>query len=110
MLQRQQRLEGVQSQVMNIHKHDFGGHPDAKLLLREIDRWTKKLSNCQAELTHRRLEYLHVLAGGELLDDSIADDFDSDKEHDYPTQKEFISFTGSADELGDIELCNSEDD
>eukprot|EP00659_Diplonema_papillatum_P010144 gene10144-15597_t len=56
--------------------------PNAHALLAEIERYEKKLQNCHAELRHRQIEYLYVLNGGEPLDDTVYEDFDSDEERE----------------------------
>eukprot|EP01062_Namystynia_karyoxenos_P029758 TRINITY_DN22304_c0_g1_i1.p1 TRINITY_DN22304_c0_g1~~TRINITY_DN22304_c0_g1_i1.p1 ORF type:complete len:360 (+),score=110.21 TRINITY_DN22304_c0_g1_i1:83-1081(+) len=91
---RRKRAAQVPSQFMAPHVHDFNGNEDIKSLMREIERWTRKLRNCRVELDYRQREYLHVAAGGAPFDDAIESQtaFDSDEEPD----PERLSCAGSA--------------
>ncbi|KAJ9447464.1 hypothetical protein DIPPA_12997 [Diplonema papillatum] len=71
--------------------------PNAHALLAEIERYEKKLQNCHAELRHRQIEYLYVLNGGEPLDDTVYEDFDSDEEREYADEQLLDTFLQTAD-------------
>ena len=90
---RKRKMQNVQGNGVGIEYEEerAKGNHKARALLREIGKYTRKLHNCQAELKHRKLEYIHVLAGGELLDNSLEQDFDSDAEADYSIQQYFLS-------------------
>eukprot|EP01063_Lacrimia_lanifica_P033748 TRINITY_DN6102_c0_g2_i1.p1 TRINITY_DN6102_c0_g2~~TRINITY_DN6102_c0_g2_i1.p1 ORF type:complete len:277 (+),score=99.90 TRINITY_DN6102_c0_g2_i1:107-937(+) len=93
-LLRRKLMDKVEGKAMECHKTNLeetvATNKEAKQLMLEIKVWAKKLRNCQAELQHRKLEYRHVLQGGELLD-PMEDAFDSDEERDYPSQQLFLS-------------------
>eukprot|EP00756_Hemistasia_phaeocysticola_P052696 Hpha_TRINITY_DN27970_c0_g1::TRINITY_DN27970_c0_g1_i1::g.45026::m.45026 len=82
---RNKKTAAVSSQYMAPHVHEFGGNKEAKALMLEIERWSRKLRNCHLELDFRQREFLHVSAGGDPFDDEVESqaEFDSDTERDY---------------------------
>eukprot|EP01059_Diplonema_ambulator_P005376 TRINITY_DN15114_c0_g1_i1.p2 TRINITY_DN15114_c0_g1~~TRINITY_DN15114_c0_g1_i1.p2 ORF type:complete len:205 (+),score=79.09 TRINITY_DN15114_c0_g1_i1:696-1310(+) len=99
-----------------LHKHRLSTVPSknpegvsAEDLLVEIERYTRKLSNCKLELEHRRLEYYHVLCGGDPLDGSHEEEYDSDIEKDYAEMNAHFIHSPSMDnvpEPQDVSLCS----
>ena len=93
----------VAGEALDVERMRNSGNKAVKQLLREIDRWTRKLDNCHAELRHRRMEYWHVKAGGEPLDETLCEDFDSDEEPDYSAQQYLIP---AACDGGEFDACS----
>eukprot|EP00755_Sulcionema_specki_P001195 Sspe_Gene.25955::Locus_10577_Transcript_1_1_Confidence_1.000_Length_813::g.25955::m.25955 len=103
-LLRKKRLGDIPSQFMSVHQHDLPETQEARALLQEIEVWTRKLNNCQAELTHRKKEYEHVLAGGDPYTE-LDEEFDSDEEKIYPTEAELVGGQELSNGMPDPARC-----